>query len=174
MATRKSIEVDVITSSHWATGVIYPEARGLFSHMNMPTESAIEIEAGELTTLFKRSQSAESFGRMWLVKREIVAILVGNRAGLGPSNVLQAGYTKPFPHSVQVLLEGYELYGKIHSVGRFDFSKVIFEGDSLFTPLYDARIQSILFPKTQADAPALLFNRKRVQGLTLISSEPPG
>jgi hypothetical protein len=74
---------------------------------------------------------------------------------------------------VQVLLEGYEIYGKIHSAGRFEFSKVIFDGDSLFTPLYDARIQSILFPKTQADAPALLFNRKRVQGLTLISSEPP-
>jgi len=91
MATKKSIEVNVITSSHWITGMIYPEARGLFSHMNMPTESAIEIEAGEVTTLFKRSQSAESFGRMWLVKREIVAILVGNRAGLGPSNVLQAG-----------------------------------------------------------------------------------
>ncbi len=172
MATKNSIEVDIVTSSHWVTGMIYPEARGLFSHMNMPTESSIEIEAGELTTLFKRSQSAERFGRMWLVKQEIVAILVGNRAGLGPSNVLQAGYTKPFPHSVQVLLGGYELYGKIHSVGRFEFSKVIFEGDSLFTPLYDARIQSILFPKTQADAPALLFNRKRVQGLTLISSEP--
>ncbi len=171
MATRNSVEVEVVTSSHWITGMIYPEARGLFSYMNMPTESSIEIEAGELSTLFKRSQSAERFSRMWLVKREIVAILVGNRAGLGPSSVLRAGYTKPFPHLVRVLLEGYELYGKIHSAGRFEFGTVIFEGDSIFTPLYDARIQSILFPKTQADAPALLFNRKRVQGITLIPGE---
>ncbi len=173
MTTRKSIEVDVITSSHWITGMIFPGARGLFSQMNMPTESSIEIESGELSTLFKRSQSAERFGRMWLVKREIVAILVGNRAGLGPSNVVRAGYTKPFPHSVRVLLEGFELYGKIHSVGRFEFSTLIFEGESLFTPLYDARVQSILFPKAQADAPALLFNRMRVQALTLIPTEPP-
>ncbi len=173
MATRKSIEVDIVTSSHWITGMIYPGARGLFSHINMPTESSIEIEAGELSTLFKRSQSAERFSRMWLVKSEIAAILVGTRTGLGPTSVVRAGYTKPFPHSVRVLLEGFELYGKIHSVGRFEFSTVIFEGDSLFTPLYDARIQSILFPKSQADAPALLFNRKRVQALTLIPSEPP-
>lgn len=174
MTTKKSIEVDIITGSHWITGNIFPGARGLFSHMNMPTESSVEIEAGELSTLFKRSQTAERFGRMWLVKREIVAILVGNRTGLGPSNVVRAGYTKPFPHSVRVLLEGFELYGKIHSVGRFEFRTLIFEGDSPFTPLYDARIQSILFPKAQADAPALLFNRMRVQALTLIPSEPPG
>ena len=173
MTTRKSIEVEVITSSHWITGMIFPGARGLFSQMNMPTESSIEIESGELSTLFKRSQSAEHFGRMWLVKREIIAVLVGNRAGLGPSNVVRAGYTKPFPHSVRILLEGFELYGKIHSVGRFEFSTLIFEGDSLFTPLYDARVQSILFPKAQADAPALLFNRMRVQALTLIPTEPP-
>ena len=173
MATRKSVEVDVITSSHWISGLIYPGARGLFSHMNMPTESSIEIESGELSTLFKHSQSAESFSRIWIVKREIVAMLVDNRVGLGPTSVVRAGYTKPFPHSVRVLLEGFELYGKIHSAGRFEFGTIIFEGESPFTPLYDARIQSILFPKAQADAPALIFNRKRVQALTVMPDETP-
>ena len=105
---------------------------------------------------------------MWLVKKEIVAILVDNRAGLGPASVVRAGYTKPFPHWVRIVLGGYEIVGQLQSGGRFDFGAVMFEGENPFVPIYDARISALLFPKAKSKAPALVFNRNMVNALSLV------
>jgi hypothetical protein len=82
--------------------------------------------------------------------------------------VIKAGYTKPFPHWVRVLVDGFELQGQIQTGGRFDFSAVMFEGESLFIPLFEATIGAMLFPRVKSQAPAMLFNRKMVQGISLI------
>lgn len=171
MVLKKAVEVDLFTRSHWVTGQVVPGAHGLFSHMNMPTESSIEVDQVELCPLHELQQKSEKVGRLWLVKMEIAAVMVGNRAGLGPSNVIRAGYTKPFPHWVRVLIDGFELQGQIQSGGRFDFGALMFEGDNPFLPLFDGTLRALLFPKVQAQAPALLFNRKMVQGISLIPAE---
>ncbi|MFN2148704.1 MAG: hypothetical protein ACK2T2_09940 [Anaerolineales bacterium] len=173
MVLKKPTEVEIFTSTHWIHGTISPGAQGLFSHLNMPTESSLEVEAGEMSALHQVGQKSEPFSTLWLVKREVLGVLVGNRAGLGPSSVVRAGYTKPFPHWVRILIEGFELIGQIQSGGRFDFRAVIFEGDNPFVPLYDARVSALLFPRVMADAPALAFNRKRVQGISVIGGAEP-
>jgi hypothetical protein len=171
MVMKKAVEIDLFTRTHWVTGQVVPGSHGLFSHMNMPTESSIEIEQVELCPLHEMQQKSEKVGRIWLVKREIAAVLVGNRAGLGPSNVVKAGYTKPFPHWVRVLIDGFELQGQIQTGGRFEFSAVMFEGENPFIPLFDATIGALLFPRVKVQAAALLFNRKMVQGISLIPVE---
>jgi hypothetical protein len=171
MVMKKPVDVELFTRTHWMTGQVIPGAHGLFSHMNMPTESSIELEQVELFPLHELQQKSEKASRLWLVKMEVVAVLVGNRAGLGPSNVIRAGYTKPFPHWVRVLIDGFELQGQIQSGGRFDFGALMFEGESPFIPLFDAIIAALLFPRVKAQAPALLFNRKMVQGISLIPTE---
>jgi len=168
MVLKKPIEVEVFTSTHWFHGSITPGAQGLFSHLNMPTESSLELESGEMSALHLVGQKTEPFTTLWLVKREVLGVLVRNRAGLGPASVSRAGYTKPFPHWVRILIDGFELIGQIQSGGRFDFSAIIFEGDNPFVPLYDARVSALLFPRVMSDAPALVFNRKRVQGISVI------
>ena len=171
MVMKRAVEIDLFTRTHWVTGQVVPGSHGLFSHMNMPTESSIEIEQVELCPLHEVQQKSEKVGRLWLVKREIAAVLVGNRAGLGPSNVVKAGYTKPFPHWVRVLIDGFELQGQIQTGGRFEFSAVMFEGENPFIPLFDATLGALLFPRVKAQAVALLFNRKMVQGISLIPVE---
>ena len=47
MVMKKAVEVDLFTRTHWMTGEVIPGAHGLFSHMNLPTESSIEIEQVE-------------------------------------------------------------------------------------------------------------------------------
>ncbi len=171
MVTKHPIEVDLFTQTHWITGQVIPGVHGLFSHMNMPTESSIEINQVELCPLHEVQQKSEKVARLWLAKLEIIVILVGNRAGLGPSNIVRAGYTKPFPHYVRVLIDGYELQGQIQTGGRFEFGALMFEGENPFIPLFDATLGALLFPRVKAQAPAMLFNRKRVQGMSLIPSE---
>ncbi|MDF1500200.1 MAG: hypothetical protein P1P76_07025 [Anaerolineales bacterium] len=165
---KQPVQVQIITKTHWIRGKVAGGAQGLFSQMNLPTESSVEIESGEISALHRVNQSAEQFSKMWFVKREVLAVLVDSRAGLGPSHVVRAGYTKPFPHRVRIVMEGFELIGEIQTGGRFDFGAFIFEGESIFLPLYDARVQAILFPSAFAEAPAMLFNRKRVEGLSLL------
>ncbi len=171
MVLKKAVDVDLFTTTHWIQGQITPGSQGLFSHLNMPTESTLEIENGEMSALHMVGQKSEAFSTLWLVKHEVLGILVHNRAGLGPSSVVRAGYTKPFPHWVRILISGFELIGQIHSGGRFDFRAIIFEGVNPFVPLYDARISALLFPRVHADLPALVFNRKRVEGISVIGSD---
>lgn len=165
---KQPVNVQAITKTHWIKGEVGVGAQGLFSQMNLPTESSVEIESGEINPLHRVNQTAEKFSKMWFVKKEILAVLVDSRAGLGPSHVVRAGYTKPFPHMVRIVLEGFELFGEIQTGGRFDFSSFIFEGESTFLPLYGGRVQAILFPSAFAEAPAMLFNRKKVEGLSLV------
>jgi hypothetical protein len=165
---KQPVMVRIITKTHWINGEVGVGAQGLFSQMNLPTESSIEIDAGEISPLHRVNQSAEKFSKMWFVKNEVLAIMVDSRAGLGPSHVIRGGYTKPFPHMVRIVLEGFELFGEIQTGGRFDFSAFMFEGESTFLPLYGARVQAILFPAAFAESPALLFNRKRVEGLSIL------
>ncbi|MGD2162167.1 MAG: hypothetical protein PVI81_05900 [Anaerolineales bacterium] len=165
---KQPIQVQLMTKTHWIKGEVGVSAQGLFSQMNLPTESCIEIDSGEISPLHRVTQAAEKFTKMWFVKKEVLGMTVDSRAGLGPSHVVRAGYTKPFPHMVRIVLGGFELIGEIQTGGRFDFSSFIFEGESTFLPLYGARVQAILFPSAFAEAPAMLFNRKRVEGLSLL------
>jgi hypothetical protein len=174
MVMKQPVEVDLFTRTHWVTGEMVPGAHGLFSHMNMPTESSIELNQVVLCPLHEAQQKSERVGRIWLTKYEVVAVLVENRAGLGPSSVIRAGYTKPFPHWIRVLIDGFELQGQVQTGGRFEFSALMFEGDNLFIPLFDATIKALLFPRVKAQAAALLFNRKMVQGISLIPPEARG
>lgn len=171
MVMKQPVDIDLFTRTHWVTGQMVPGAHGLFSYMNMPTESSIELNQVEICPLHEVQQKREKVGRLWLTKLEVVAILVGNRAGLGPSNIVRAGYTKPFPHWVRVLIDGFELQGQVQTGGRFEFSALMFEGENPFIPLFDATINAILFPRVKAQATALLFNRKMVQGISLIPTE---
>ena len=112
--SKQPVKVQIITKTHWITGEVGVSPQGLFSQMNLPTESFVEIESGEISPLHRVQQSAEKFSKMWFVKKELLSIMVDSRAGLGPSHVVRAGYTKPFPHMVRIVLAGFELIGEIN------------------------------------------------------------
>ena len=164
----KTTNVVVYTTTHRITGQVISGVLGLFSVLNRSTESYIEIEGCELNPLHQITKQAERIGQLWLVKDEIAAVIVESRTGLGPSSATRAGYTKPFPHRVHILVGGYELRGLIESGVRFDFAALMFEGDSSFVPMYNAKLSAILFPRVQADAPAMVFNRTMVHALNLL------
>ncbi len=167
----RPISVVLFTPTHRISGQIVPGTQGLFSYLNLPTESYIEIELGAISPLHQITEPPETFPQLWLVKDEIVAVLVETRGGLGPSSTVRAGYTRPFPHWVRILISGYEIRGLLQSGARFDFAALMFEGESNFIPLYDGNLSAILFPRVQAEAPAMVFNRTRVHALHLLPKD---
>lgn len=167
----RPVSVEVYTAGHRVLGRVTPGATGLFSYLNMTTRSYVEIEGGHLSRLHQPGRMVARYNTLWLVKGEIVAILLSSKAEIGPSGVARGGYSRTVPHWVHMVLGGYELRGQVEALAKFDFGVFLFEGDRIFIPLYDAELTAILFPNVHADAPAMLFNRERVDTLALIPKE---
>lgn len=164
----RPISAQVLTNTHLIEGEIQLDTPGLFAFINRPTESYIEILEARMVPLHQVGKGEEDLSRLWLVKSEIAVILVEGRGDLG-STVIRAGYTKPFPYKVRIVLSGYDINGLIESGGKFDFGAVMFEGVSLFIPIYNVQLLAILFPRLQLSATAALFNRSMVQSIALLA-----
>ena len=105
------------------------------------------------------------------MKREIVAVLLSNRAEVGSVSISRGGFTTTVPHWIHILLGGYELRGIYETAGKFNAGATLFEGDRLFVPLYSAELTAILFPNVIARSPAILFNRDMVDSMALLPKE---
>lgn len=170
MAT-KSISVEIYTTSHRILGRITPSGTGIFSYLNIPTTSYIEVEGAHLMRLHQPGRMVARYPSFWLVKSEIVAVLLSSRAELGPTGFSRGGYTTNVPHWVRIVMNVYELMGIIETPGKFDFGAIMFEGDRLFIPLYNAHLSAILFPSVKGDSAAMIFNRRMVDGMALLAKD---
>ena len=170
MANR-SIPVEIYTASHRILGRVHPTASGLFSYLNIPTSSYLELEGAMLMRLHQPGKLVARYPTLWVVKSEIVAALLSNRSQLGPTGFTRGGYSTTVPHWVRVMMGGYELTGVIETPGKFNFAGLMFEGERFFMPIYNARLQAILFPNVHAEAPAMIFNRSVVDAMALLSKE---
>jgi hypothetical protein len=170
MAT-KAISVEIYTTSHRVLGRVQPGATGLLTYLNIPTTSYVEIEGAHLMRLHQPGRMVARHPTLWLVKSEIVTILLSKRPELGPTTYVRGGYTTTVPHWVRIVMGGYELRGIVETPGKFSFGALMFEGDSIFIPLYNAELGAILFPTVRGEAPAMIFNRNMVDAIGLLSRD---
>src|SRR3970282_1578678 len=132
----KPVSVEVYTSSHRVLGRVEAGPSGLYSHLNLPTTSIIEVDGAHLNRLHQPGRLVSRYTSRWLVKREIVAVLLSNRAEVGSVSMSRGGFTTTVPHWIHVLLGGYELRGLFETAGKFNAGATLFEGDRPFIPLY--------------------------------------
>ena len=170
MANR-SISIEIYTASHRVLGRIHPTASGLFSYLNIPTSSYIEIEGAHLMRLHQPGKLVARYQTLWLVKSEIVVILLSGRNELGPTGFTMGGYTTNVPHWVRVIMGGYELVGIIETPGKFNFGALMFESERFFMPLYNATLTAILFPNVKAESAAMIFNRQMVDAVAMLTKD---
>ena len=167
----RPVSVELYTPSHRILGKITPGAAGLFSFLNIPTTSYIEIEGAHLNRLHQPSRLVARYPSVWIAKHQVVAILLSNRAEMGPTGMARGGYSTSAPHWVHVLLGGYELRGMIETPGKFDFAGMMFQSDRIFVPIYIAKLFAILFLDVEAESQAMLFNRTMVDGMALLPKD---
>ena len=170
MATR-TISVEVYTASHRILGRVHPTASGFFSFVNDPTNSSLELEGAHLFRLHQPAKMVSRYQSFWLVKSEIVAILLSNRTELGPTGFSRGGYSTNVPHWVRIVMGAYELVGIIETPGKFNFSALMFEGDRYFMPIYNSRLSAILFPSVTGESAAMVFNRRMVDAMALLTRD---
>jgi hypothetical protein len=107
----------------------------------MPTSSFIEIEGAHLMRLHQPGKLVARYPTLWLVKSEIVVILLSGRNEMGPTGFTRGGYTTNVPHWVRVIMGGY---------------------DSL---------TAILFPNVEAESAAMIFNRRMVDAVAMLPKD---
>jgi len=163
MANR-SISIEIYTASHRVLGRVHPSASGLFSYLNMPTSSYIEIEGAHLMRLHQPGKLVARYPTLWLVKSEIVVILLSGRNEMGPTGFTRGGYTR-------VIMGGYELMGIIETPGKFNFGSLMFDSERFFMPLYNASLTAILFPNVNAESAAMIFNRRMVDAVAMLPKD---
>jgi len=137
--------------------------------MNDTTSSFMEVLDAKLARLHMPSKLAGEYELIDLVKPNIFAVCLPRREDVGPQALARGGYQNLVKYPIRVTTQVYELEGTLEWAGRFDFSTVMVEGTRDFVPLYDTTLTAILIPSLRIESPALLFNRKQVDILALLS-----
>ena len=167
----RPISVEIYTATHRILGRIDPGATGLFSYLNIPTTRYLEVDGAHINRLHQPGRMVARYQTLWLVKDQVVTVLLSSRAEIGPSGVARGGYSTMVPHWVHLVMGGYELRGQVETPGKFNYASFMVEGDRIFIPLYNTELVAILFPDVRASAPAMLFNREMVDGIGLLPKE---
>ncbi len=165
------ISVEIYTASHRVLGRVDPGTSGMYTFMNDRTRSIVEVEGAHLSRLHQPARLVARYPILTLNKRNVAGMLMSNRNELGSVSITRHGYSSVQSHWVHVLLPGYELRGMLETPGRLEISAIFAEGDVVFTPLYNARLQAILFPDIEASGPAMLFHSGRVTAISPMRRE---
>lgn len=171
MTGRLPVSVEVYTETHRMLGRMMPGTAGLFAYLNLPTRSVVELEGAHINRLHQPARLIARYARMWLRKEEILAVVLSNRNEVGPVSVARGGYSTVIPHRVHLMLEGFELRGTYESPGKLDLDSFFVGGERVFTPIYDALLEAILFPDIRAESPAILFNAHRLDAVAQLPRE---
>ena len=170
-ATHRTLSADFLTLSYRVVGKMMVPNTGVVGLMNDPTTSFMEVSDAKLARIHMPTKLVGEYTVIDLVKDNVFAICLSRREDVGPQALARGGYQKLIEYSIRVTTQVYELEGKLEWAGRFDFATVMVEGVRDFVPLYDATLTAILIPQLRIESPAILFNRRQVDLLGLVSEK---
>lgn len=166
--TGRLITADFLTSGYRIVDQIMVPRSGLMGLMNDVTSNFMEVQDAKLARLHMPTKLVGEYKLIDLVKPNIFAVCLARREETAHRR-WRGGYQNLIKYPIRVTTQVYELEGTLEWAGRFDFSTVIVEGTRDFVPLYDTTLTAILIPGLRIESPAVLFNRKQVDILALLS-----
>jgi hypothetical protein len=170
-ATHRMLSADFLTLSYRVVGKMMVPNTGVVGLMNDPTTSFMEVSEAKLARIHMPTKLVGEYKVIDLVKDNVFAICLSRREDIGPQALVRGGYKNLVEYSIRVTTQVYELEGTLEWAGRFDFATVMVEGVRDFVPLYDATLTAILIPQLRIESPAILFNRRQVDLLGLVSEK---
>lgn len=169
--THRLIAADFLTPSYRVVGKMMAPNTGIIGMINDPTTSFMEVMDAKMARIHMPTKLAGEYSVIDLVKTNISAVCLTRREDVGPGALARGGFQKLIPYPVRVTTQAYELEGTLEWSGRFDFATIMVEGIRDFIPLYNATLTAILIPQLRVESPAILFNRKHVDTLALLSDK---
>ena len=162
------IVANFFTPSYRIVGRVEVFTSGLVGLLNDPTTAFLKIEEASMARLNEPKRLADRVAQVRMVKRGLVAVALGRREDVGPESVARGGFGRNTPHQIRAITADYELEGTLEWSGRLDFTIMLTEGGE-FIPLYDVKFRAIQFADLYLEAPAVLFNRRKVDMINLLS-----
>jgi hypothetical protein len=167
--THRFLPADILTSSYRVVGKVMVSTNGVMGMMNDPTHTYMEVHDARLARIHMPTKLVDHFEVVRLFKQHVFAIALARREDLGPQAVVRGGYSTMTEYPVRVTTQVYEIEGKIEVPGRFEFSALMAEGSRDFVPIYDSVLTAILIPNLHVESPGMLFNRKQVDLMALLT-----
>jgi hypothetical protein len=169
--TQRLLAADFLTLSYRVVGKMMTPNTGVVGMMNDSTTSFMEVLDAKLARIHMPTKLVGEYNVIDLVKSNVFAVCLTRREDVGPQALARGGYQNLVNYSIRVTTQVYELEGTLEWAGRFDFATVMLEGIREFVPLYNATLTSILIPQFRIESPAILFNRKYVDLLVLLTEK---
>jgi len=169
--THRLLSADFLTLSYRVVGKVMVPNAGMIGMMNDSTTSFMEVVDAKLARIHMPTKLAGEYEIIDVVKTNLFAVCLTRREDVGPHALARGGYQKLVKYHIRVTTQVYELEGTLEWTGRFDFATVIVEGIRDFVPLYDATLTAILIPQLRIESPAILFNRRQVDLLAVITDK---
>ncbi len=169
--THRLIAADFLTTSYRVVGKVMTPNTGMVGLLNDTTTSFMEVLDAKLARLHMPTKLVGEYKVIDLVKTNVFAVCLTRREDIGPQALARGGYQNLAKYPLRVTTQVYELEGTLEWAGRFDFATVMVEGIRDFVPLYDTTLTAILIPALRIESPAVLFNRRMVDLLALISDK---
>lgn len=166
---RSRVSVALLTPYYRVSGQLGVTAAGLAGLANDQTDSFLELESAALFRLHRPQEMVAQFPVWSVVKSRVIAVLLEQKADLGRITVARAGFQHHIAYRVWAAVHGFEIFGVIESIGKFDFSAQMFQGNRQFVPLFNATVIPVLFPQLVTRSAALIFNRQMVEGMGVLS-----
>ena len=169
--THRMIAADFLTPSYRVVGKMMAPNTGIVGMLNDPTTSFMEVMEAKMARIHMPTKLVGEYSVIDLVKNNVFAVCVTRREDVGPQALARGGYQKLVKYPIRVTTQVYELEGIMEWSGRFDFATIMVEGIRDFIPLYDTKLTAILIPQLRIESPAVLFNRRQVDTLALLSDK---
>ena len=169
--THRMLSADFLTLSYRVVGKMMVPNTGMVGMLNDPTTSFMEVMDAKLARIHMPTKLVGEYKMIDLVKSNVFAVCLTRREDVGPQALVRGGYQKFVEYSIRITTQVYELEGLLEWAGRFNFATVMVEGVRDFVPIYDATLTAILTPQLRIESPAILFNRKQVDLLGLVSEK---
>ncbi len=169
--THRILPADFLTLSYRVVGQMMVPNSGVVGMMNDVTNSFMEVLEAKLARIHMPTKLVGEYNIIDLVKNNIFAVCLTRREDIGPQALARGGYQNVANYPVHITGQVFEVEGTLEWAGRFSFATVMVEGTRDFVPLYDATVTAILIPQFRVESPAILFNRKFVDSLALLSEK---
>jgi hypothetical protein len=169
--THRMLAADFLTQSYRVVGKMMVPNTGVFGLINDPTTSFMEVVDAKLARIHMPTKLVGEYKMIDLVKDNVFAICLTRREDVGPQALARGGYQNLVEYSIRLTTRVYELEGIMEWSGRFNFAAIMVEGVRDFVPIYNATLTAILIPQLRIESPAILFNRRQVDLLGLVSEK---
>lgn len=168
-ATR-TIVANFFTPSYRIVGKVGVGNSGLIGLLNNPTTSLVEVHDGSVARLHEPKRLADRFDVLQIVKRALNVIALGHREEVGPENIIRGGtYSHVYKYTLRAITSSFEMEGVLEWTRRFELGVMLTEYRGDFFPLFEAKMRAIQFPDLELESAALLFNRHKLDIVSVLS-----